>query len=418
MTQLKHCALWMLVLAHAAGAATLDATLRYKSRSSALLTGPVKTRTLEAKDAPDPPLKGQPECKSDAPLFFTLTLGPNEAPCALLLDESRGTGAGYDHLYVDTDGDGDLADEQPICGQTIAGDLRGAFLFMRARATIDYAGHKAPWHFDAYTQRVRATEVEPERTVLAVRPRGYYHGALTLDGKERKVVLVDTDCTGRFNDPPTKDAGDRLLIDANGDERFDRATELFTCAKYLTLDGSCYQLTVAPSGETFRLEPTKVAMGQLARHGGGTFTLALLSPEHGEVKASGKDGAPAKAPVGKYTIQQSMLELKTEGGGTWKATSRAVPDEAPVEVAAEGVAQVKFGPPLRLGSTVKVTPEGTLDAVKPGDTLVMVPKITGQAGEAYDLGALGDRKSRPRLPTVIIRNAKGEVVTQGDFRYG
>lgn len=431
MKVVRGCLAWILaagLCGSALGAAAAQVKLRYRPTTSLRRTGAVRTVTLEGKRAPAQPLKGQPKYASERVLFFELKLGPEQTAFALALDESRGTDTGYDRLYVDANADGDLSDEQPIQGMFVSGDLRGTCLFLDVALSVDYGGGKATWHCDAYAHLVRASDIDAERTVLAIRPRGRYEGELALNGKKRKIALVDADCTGRFNDPPQlpkegsekkgqPSGGDRVLVDLNGDGRFDASREAFACTKYLTLDGGRFLLTVAPNGQTLTLSEATVATGSLARHGGGTFSLTLLSPEHGEVKLSSK-GEPAKLPAGKYTIRQCSVEIKSLTGGTWEATAEGASDGKVIEIAKDKVTTAKFGPPLRLGATVSVMPDGKLSAVKPGDTLVMEPKITGQAGEVYELSALSDDGGIPEPPSVTIRNAKGEVVTQADFQYG
>lgn len=53
-------------------------------------------------------LTDEPTCVSSYPLYGLMEVG-----CVVRLDESRGTGSGYDRLLVDLNGDGSLADEKP-----------------------------------------------------------------------------------------------------------------------------------------------------------------------------------------------------------------------------------------------------------------------------------------------------------------
>lgn len=64
-----------------------------------------------------------PKFRSDAPLFGTLKLGRNlfypesTIPIAVAVDESGGTGTGYDLFYVDRNGNQDLTDDEPLAEQ-------------------------------------------------------------------------------------------------------------------------------------------------------------------------------------------------------------------------------------------------------------------------------------------------------------
>ena len=98
----------MLVCAAARGPAQTVA-LRFKAGKDVVTMARVPQ---EAKRLGGPPsyLKG-PKTKrlvSTKPLYFEARLGPKRTPLAMVLDESKGTGKGYDRLYVDPRGRGDL----------------------------------------------------------------------------------------------------------------------------------------------------------------------------------------------------------------------------------------------------------------------------------------------------------------------
>jgi len=74
----------------------------------------------ECGPKPDPGVKAYPPLESKKPLYAALTLGRGlpglkEGLCLqCVVDESGGTGQGYDRLYVDLDRDGNLAKESPV----------------------------------------------------------------------------------------------------------------------------------------------------------------------------------------------------------------------------------------------------------------------------------------------------------------
>ena len=412
-------------------AGVLDAqevTLRPKPRVRIRTSGAVRIVKLPRLAAPAARPKAEPKYASRRPAYFALPLGPARTPCTLALDESGGTGKGYDRLYADVNGNGDLSDDPPVAGMNVVRVTHRTSLFMGAKVLVDYAGQKALWHFDAFSQTALSGE-DQGTTVLSVRPVGCYEGEVPANGKKLKVLLVDADSTGCFNDPPGveeaapgKEAtatGDRVLIDVDGDGKFDSSgSEAFPCAKRLQVGDACYRLAIAPSGQSLTWAQAKVPMGSLAREGGGIFNLRLLSPENGMVTVSSDGEKPAKVAAGKHRIDQCLVEIKDGDETVWKAQARGTPGGKQIEVAEGKTTTARFGPPLKLGVTARVLPEGSLDAVRPGDALSLGLKITGQCGEAYGPVALLRGRQRPQAPEIKLLGPDGEVVVQGTMKYG
>ena len=425
--RLRSLALAALIGA-ASGLLAGEVQLRYNAKAGYRETGPARVVKLKARASPEQKPAGEPKYASSNPAYFALKLGPKQAASTIVLDESGGTGTGYDRLYADANGNGSLSDDEPVRGTVRRQSRYDSGLFGAATILVDYGERKAPWRFAAYY--VTDKSAGGRGTQLSVRAVGYYEGEVSANGKTLKVAVVDADTSGCFNDAVDLAKAvvapdgrffvwsDRVLVDLNGDGRFDhRGAESLACAKYLPLDGAYYKLSVAAGGQSLALTPAEVPMGSLAREGGGEFSLGLLSPECGVLAVKSQGGRVA-LPAGTYKLTRCSVRLKSEGGAVWGASGTGTASGKTIEVAAGKPTIAKFGPPLLVGATVRVLPEGTLEAVKPGSTLRLGLKVSGQRGELYKASALYAGGRRPPAPTVRVVGKDGTLVASGSFRYG
>ena len=79
----------------------------------------IRGRRATVGETAEKEVKGIPELHSANPLFGAFSLGPHDdegeqRSYAFVLDESAGTGAGYDRLLIDANGDGDLSDARDL----------------------------------------------------------------------------------------------------------------------------------------------------------------------------------------------------------------------------------------------------------------------------------------------------------------
>ena len=404
--------------------------LRYNPTVNYRETGPIRSLRAVPKTSPLSALTGEPKYVSEKPLYFEIKLGPKQTPCAFVLDESAGTGKGYDLLHVDANGNGDLRDDKTMRARL---SRRGSYCsgrFPPGEVLVDYGDQKAPWRFAAYCYTYTVRGGQQARTYVSVRSAGRYEGELPLNDRPTKIAVVDADSNGCYNDrldlrkARTASSGafylwgDRVLIDLNGDGRFDMAgPEALVGARYLQLGGEFHELTIAPGGQTIALALARLPLGSLARDGGGAFALTLVSAEHGALTVSSK-GEAVKVPAGRYKLYRCSFEVQDMGGNAWKADGSGTMKAEEIVIAQGAVTTAKFGPPLTVGVTARVSPKNDLEAVKPGATLRLSLKLTGQGGEIYSGGSIRKGTARPAPPTVKVIGEDGQVVAAGKFRYG
>jgi len=409
-----------------------EAKLQFTPDNLAIDPGPVcipRSRSIQGLPAPAAPLKGQPKLVSANPRFFEIRLGPDQATHALILDESKGTGTGYDRLYLDAEATGNLADAKPVTGQCRTEGNQASCLFKDCQALVNYGGQRLPWRFDAFACTDTSLGWIKPQTVLTVCPFGYYGGTIQIDGQTVRAAVVDAACTGRYDEPLDLGRlalgsdggldlpGSQVLLDLNGDGRFDvSGPEAFPCTRYVQLNGTYYSMAVAPNGQSLTLAKSKVPQGTIERERGGRFTLGLVSSECGMVTVSCQ-GEPAKLPAGRYRLLWCSLALSRADGATWQATGKGSEKGSEIVVAADAPTRLKLGPPLVLSATVDAASQGRPDAVRPGTELSLGIDVYGQAGERYPSGVLRQGRS-PEPPTVRVLAANGKVIEKGSFRFG
>jgi len=121
---------------------------------------------------------------------------------------------------------------------------------------------------------------------------------------DRGVALVHTRGPGQV---PTVSRGCRLLLDLDGNGRFDKPAldpgavgpESRLLTRFIRVDGRFYELTVAPDGRSVRATPAKPETGTLSIPA-QIEEAQLIGPAFATV-VRGSDG-PIEVPVGRYSI--------------------------------------------------------------------------------------------------------------------
>jgi len=432
----------LLVVCVATGAWAETVALAYKTAEGVVTIRRVR-RGAKKLTGPPSYLKGRPKLVSSKPLFFEVTLGPQQTPFALVLDESKGTGKGYDLLYVDANGNGDLSDDPPVSGTR--GGMHASFFsqtshrFSGVRALVRHGAQAEPWSFSAcYYVGHSFIRAGPNKTPTShtysgmyVTSAGYCEGAVEVDGKRLRVAVVDADSNGRFDDyirvPKaasgrlSSSGGDYVLIDANRDGRYANelaAAEVLGYGRYVLLGGRCYEVQVAASGRSLTLSPTAAPLGSLSRAGGGAFVASFLTPRDGMLYVRSA-GGPATVPAGSYRLFGCSFVRKDQTGAVWKAEARGTWAAAPIQVAAGRTTVAKCGPPLKVAVAATRSGGSPADPLKPGSTArLSLLSITGQGGETYGAGDITRDGKRVSPPTFKVVSAAGDTVVSGSFRYG
>ena len=308
-------------------------------------------------------------CKSDQPLLFDMHHSP--MPTKILLDESGGTGTGYDTLYLDFDDDGDFT-EHPVYKPTpFAGTM-----FPDAEPVVLYFQHV---HVPRNLKQDRSAHVQiyieqwpgwpDDITALHPRiiPQRWAVGTVQLGDRQVPAALIDRGWDDTFTDrkglntqnPRALPRGDYLVLGLDGE------THLLPCDlqdtagsarvilnDYLAIDDQVYQVSAERFAEGIHLdlEAATVPMGALRLERLpktrrlvliGTKTTAIVRNLTGDILL----------PADTYVSPQLgdwLYTVEPEGSG-------ASQDHAGVP----GCSRWFRERPCRVGTAVAVRPAGT-----------------------------------------------------------
>ncbi len=398
---------------------------------------------------------------AEHPLRGLAKLGSKEY--GFVLDQKGKKSKGYDRLYFDLHGDGDLADAKPIDAETPAGPRGIAAgyaqtMFPRVDLAVDLGGKKLDYSFFF---QVVAYGSAPHWTVVASLTSAVYRrGEVVLEGKKWKVIVLDANSNGRFDDVTSytenvRDSegriyatpGDVLWIeDAQVPAGASRApaaaspTRIPLC-KVNTLGGKAYELKVSPSGDELTCGPSALPMGKVTSP--QAPCTVELGGDVGVVSLTLEKSRPVEIPAGRwrllsYTVtvrdwKEPSKQKATKSGGPSLADALAKallstlfgnpePMYGPAGVCTVSAQGTKEGKPLRVEAG-KTTTLGFGPPYKPRVTVTLANEtaylglaIIGAEGEVVSNLVLNGR--RPDKPKVTITGAKDKVVAQGNFEYG
>jgi hypothetical protein len=430
-------------------------------------------------------VKKEPVYVSKTPFKGAAKLGGKQF--AFVFDASKEGEKKYDRLYFDLNGNGDLTDDkviEPAKSKNAARIMYSAgysqSAFGPVEIALDVNGTKVDYafHFSCmsnFTSNVVTTDAKGKRETrqmayvnAQLNAAVYREGEITIDGKKRKVVLLDNNCNGTFDDPTTvmnvsgpgarayPSYGDVLLIDPDSNPReftydLTASTSRQLVSKLLSFDGKIYDMTVSPGGDKLTIEPSSVPVGYVTNPNAGF--RALIYGDKGVLRVAGGKDKKTPVPEGEWKLAMYTIDMTgweppkepaKEAAGEAKAAkstslleslSKALsgsamtasrPRSGPTRLSAAAAANTKsvtvrkdetvempFGPPLK--PSIRVAYVNAQPGAKE-PTVQLELSLAGSSGEqCTDLMVNG---GRPDKPEFTITSAKGEVVQKGSFEYG
>jgi hypothetical protein len=417
--------------------------------------------------------KEPPKYACEYPFRCVAKLGSDNY--GFVLDATQNVSKGYDRLYFDRNHNGDLTDDQVIKARSVPFAFFSSSQreFPRINLTINVDGKKLDYAF--FLSVYASMEERPGRkpwiyASARLNPAVYRDGEVTINGKRRRIVLLDYNSNGRFDDKfdtrkdietPNRQVyiqtGDMLLIDPDtknmssfGYGVTDRP-ERQHVSRLVNIDDRFYELMVSPTGETMTLTASSLPIAQVAST--NERYVAVVYGDKGLVKISGGKAKPAVLPVGDWKLLSYRIDLT--GLATQPLSKPAPKKETPASrPAAKPSLASRFGR-LLFGSDDSddesrwrpqftfVSAEGTRDcptvSVREGKTALLrfgppfkpvvraagrreerevrlEMSLVGCAGEiCTDMWVNGDRPAAPRFE---IATKKGDIVARGKFEFG
>jgi len=404
----------LVLLAVTAWCEEPDATtvpLTYKSTAlfASVFGRAPSTNASLYRDPPDKPA-AEAVCFSHRPRYGSIRLGNGKDTSFLfLLDESSGTGTGYDVLYVDANNNEDLTDDPALQGQRRK-DAEG-FTFPTVELAMPCGEETLPYHVTMHTDAVQPKEI-------AIEAAGYCEGTLSVGKAEFRIVLIDDNVNGLYADaretgmarhyPPR--GTDLFVVDVNGDGAVSlsegNAAEVHTVGVHVALGGDWYTVTPAADGRSLTFAQPAQECGSLLVKAEG-FSGEISGPA-GVVKVRGEESV--RLPAGQYEFLSSQFDARDEDGRPWRiARIRAFSKKVfTIEPGRETAFAV--GPPL----------EASIEVNQKTSTLFEFSlTITGVGAEEYsarDIQPVDGEDAAPAIYKVVSK--KGDVIANGAFRYG
>jgi hypothetical protein len=386
----------------------------------------------------DERLSAEPKYRSKTPVYVVATFGSGtDSRYTIVLDESKGTGRGYDVLYVDSNNNENLTDDRKIAGR-IRQQGRDFTIgnFASVEVMIDYGDRTAPYYFSVEHQfydskRVRLGGRDGRyinNMNVRMQTSGYYAGVVSFGDSQYRIAVIDYNGNGIFNEyfksrsdirGPEQSLyaiGDQILIDLNNDGRFERGftgnKELYPYAKYLQVDGTWYSLDVPAYGSTVDVQTPNLKFGTIKIPDKmGACSFQLSSPD-GIMKFE-ETGKVFQVPTGAYQLYSHITQVK--GSADWRFEARGTTSGNQFQIAEDDVSELSFGDPI-LVNVSYYNRSGRRNKPKAGDTIELSLTLSGQGKETYTNVQRG--RNIPPAPTFKVVDESGKTVAKGAFEYG
>jgi hypothetical protein len=361
-------------------------------------------------DSPKKKLLAEPKYRSAKPVYYAAVFG--DAPdniFTFVIDESAGTGKGYDTLYVDLNNDNRLdgpGEAMPFPMSTTSQDrpVRLKLQVKAGQTTLPY------WvSFTAFPYKDDKYPVEKIHANL--RNASYRAGQAVIAGKMHRIALADLDSNGLFNDPETRGifTGDRFFVDLNDNGKFedvhgDDNQSGFPLGRYTRIAGQWYTIVPRPGGEAVSISPATPPLAQVQAPA-LVVTATLTSPQ--QPCSLRFTNGKAEAVAGDYRLLSLQLEASDNAGTVWKTSARWSKDAGPALTiqAGQSVALPVQAPSLLITPTVAGA----------GEDLMIGLQLAGPAGAEFDWPRDNPGAGKHGYE---VRDAQGQIVTTGTFEYG
>lgn len=262
----------------------------------------------------------------------------------MAMDSSRKGGL-YDLLYLDTNGNGSLADEKPIRAEHAGFEWQEVVFFTNfdaVRLALPGDNGTITYHAGFHYQRNGTGPHE-----IYVSSNCWYEGVVTIAGRRMLCSLIDCNANWRFGERSADSnqsdgyalrsfqvgAGPQELIDATW----------VPVGRYVLVNGKYHTMDIAPDGATVKFTAAKVPTGTI-RPGEGVTSLKVGGPA-GTFEIDVRDGV-VEVPEDEYVVLSYSIARKDDKGNTWCAQEANPFKETPLAVRAGSETKIEVGEPF------------------------------------------------------------------------
>jgi hypothetical protein len=358
--------------------------------------GQATCQWLEPCDAPQKRLRQEPKYRSNRPIYYAARFGDaQDSLYALVLDEGRGPGKGYDTLYIDADHDGRIDAQKERFPLGVGDSPQGNPIHVRLQVTS--GGVTAPYDVSLTAFRYCDAKFPVPGIHVTLRGSSCYLGEAVLGGRRRKIAVADLNSNGLFNDVEQDPfQGDRFYVAPDEAGQFYQS---FPGGKFTQIMGQWYSIVVSPDGGRVEITAAQPPLGRIEAP--EQIVGARLNSPAQPLDLDFQDGSD-RAVAGTYRVHS--VQLLADSG--W-ALGGTFPDGEPELT-------VRQGQTVRLaaGLPLKVQPEVVSDEDR---TLRISLRITGAGGETY---RWTKRRGSSSQAGFEIFDASGQRIASGGFEYG
>lgn len=307
----------------------------------------------------------------------------------IALDRSNKFGM-YDILYIDSNGDGKLDDEEPVrqyrIDQTSSyfGPVKVVFRLkdgpVSYHLNFRYYGYSDTKRLYAYTG-------------------GWYQGEITVDGEKKQCILFDYNTNGTFNDKAVIPSEcDRIRISSTNDPEDTRFV-----GNYIKVDDKFYEPEIARDGAFVKLAEAKdIKFGTVRLP--ESVTELVAGGLNGQFTITPENGA-GSLPVGMYQLNNWVVRRSDDKGSKWELTGTQSRSADLFEINEANETVLEIGEPL-ISSVSASYREGSYSFSQ---------QLVGKSGENVTLMRNG---TRPQAPQLNIKNKDGTYDRTYTFSYG
>jgi len=373
------------------------------------LTGYGNCQWLYPLNEPNEALASEPKYASAKPVYYAAQYGDAaDNVHTLVIDESGGTGSGYDTVYADLNNDNRL----DPASEEFAFELGSTRHTepVRLKLTVRAGGKEIPYSFQFSAFPYKDDNHTVEKVHANCRNSSIMVGEALFDGKRCKVALADLDSNGLFNDYEQGIfRGDRFFVDLDGDGEFrktDAGPQSFSYARYAQIGGKWYTVEASPDGGTVRIKAAAPLLCTL-KTVDCIRSVGLSAPK--QYQGIEFDDDRAEAIAGTYELKSVSLELTDGDGQVWSTYGRYRAAGPKVTILPGVEAQL----PRILPLSVRVD----LAAADEGDVVRLEPSIVDAHGGTFS--TLRKSRSRHEPPaSLLIKDADGDIVVETKLEYG
>ena len=305
-------------------------------------------------------------------------------------------------LWVDTDMDGDLAEEKAIVGKKSGPDLFvdfGSFI-----VNVPYSGGTCRFLL-GLTGYIGGDDPEMDLSQRLVRS-----GIIEAEGKMVKIEIADTDLDGRYISyarvgvpMKTDSIAFAVIPEKGGVPALPTIQPLSTT---LRIGDNYYELRLPADASVVEVQKIDLKYGILDV--GCPYLEMRLKSTLGEFSLEPNSSGKWKLPVGQYTaVQIALVRIDEKGNEHRLRWSDRGGKFGVFEIAEGRVTSIPAGSPLTVSARTTVY----------GKRASVGMSLKGRAGEEYSPGVYDNGEQRP-APKFKICGKDGSVIANGSFEYG